>query len=98
LQPTTYHHHLNRALVDLSKSSGKRIVKKVSGLQDLEDWITNHGEVFVKQAIANLITNLTTDVYLREHGIYSKEQLNRMEDKWNRDHQKVLQRFPRLRT
>ncbi len=89
---------MNRALVDLSKSSGKRIVKKVSGLQDLEDWITNHGEVFVKQAIANLITNLTTDVYLREHGIYSKEQLNRMEDKWNRDHQKVLQRFPRLRT
>ncbi len=93
-----YHHHLNRALVDLSKSSGKRIVKKVSGLQDLEDWITNHGEVFVKQAIANLITNLTTDVYLREHGIYSKEQLNRMEDQWNRDHQKILQRFPRLRT
>ncbi|MFM6083139.1 MAG: hypothetical protein ACKPCI_32250 [Dolichospermum sp.] len=93
-----YHNHLNRALVDLAKSSGKRVIKKVSGVQDLEDWITHHGEVFVKQAIANVITNLTSSVYLRENGIYSQEQLSRMQEQWKKDHEKVLQRFPGLRT
>lgn len=91
------YHHLNRALLDLAKSSGKRIAKKVSGLQDLEDWITTHGEIFVKQAIANVITNLTSSVYLRENGIYSDEYLQRIQEQWNKDHEKVLKRFPRLR-
>jgi hypothetical protein len=93
-----YYHHLNRALFDLAESSGKSIVKKVSGLQDVEDWITNHGERFVKQAIANVITNLTSSVYLRDNGIYSDDYLQRMQEQWNREHEKVLKRFPRLRT
>jgi hypothetical protein len=91
-----YWHHLNHAFTDTAKSAGKRIVKKVSGLQALEDWIVEHGEGPAKKALANLITNLNSPTYLLDKGIYSKEYLEKASAEWEEEHKKVLKRFPRL--
>lgn len=61
------------------------VAREVTGLAHIEKLVVDHGEVLVKRAIGNAITNFTTHVDTSGRTVLSQQEI----DQWHKDRQWV---------